>query len=188
MSDPSSILQRAGEQLRQVEQLFCGKGGIGEPLFDASIWKDLQEATTAMAQRSVLPATGGRPGPAEPPPFSPPVDIFVTPDTVVLNATVPGITSSEDLQVSVIGEQRLRLKGNIAPHPLEGVAKSAVVEQPHGPFERTVNLPVPIRARSARCVLSNGQLEVWLERAGEQETPVSVMGWGQCSSRGANQP
>jgi HSP20 family molecular chaperone IbpA len=196
--DPVQMLERAAAQLRGLEGMLTRSGGDGKGPFDAAVWRDLEEAAAAMSTVAArgawgagAPAGGARvlqpapaPAPAAAPPkapvaqFSgfPPVDMFVTEGRVVINAALPGVERPAELQVTLMGDTRLRLAGTLPPHPLAGRAGAALAEQVHGPFSRTIGLPVPVRPETARCFYHNGLLEIWLERRPEVERTVPVSG------------
>ncbi|HLN60552.1 MAG TPA: Hsp20/alpha crystallin family protein, partial [Symbiobacteriaceae bacterium] len=93
----------------------------------------------------------------------PPVNLYVTDSHVVANVALPGLQAPSDLNVAV-DSGRLRLRGRTPVHPLQGAAQAPLAEQVHGPFDRTVTLPVPVRGDTARSFYQNGLLEVWVER------------------------
>jgi HSP20 family protein len=177
MVDPAHMLKRATAHLRSLEGLFGGDRGTGTDsqgsLFDPSIWRDLEEATAAMALRPPVPPGPQAPRQPKAPDF-PAIDVLLTNEKVIVNAAIPGVEHPVDLHVSLVGETLLRIRGTVPPHPLNGQAATAQSEQRHGPFTRTVTLPAPVIPDSARCFYTNGLLEVWLDRRQERESTVPV--------------
>lgn len=201
MYDPTQSLQRAMEQLRSLEGMFANGQFPGQAghFFDPDVWRDLEQATAAWTGRRPIQPMGGGQGSAaaggtsggSPPggPAStfaggaapahaalgePRVDVLLLDQHVIVSAALPGIAQAADLQVAVLGENRLRLSGTIPAHPLHAQAKAVAQERMQGPFSRVLTLPVPVRAETAVCSYTNGLLEVRLERIHEQEQRLSV--------------
>ena len=170
--DPVQLLQRASAQLRNLEELFARGDVPGQGLLGADFWRDLQEAATVatIAPAAIAPAgpsrtQAARPA-AAPAAAYPQVDLYVTDSHVVANVALPGLQAAGDLAVAV-DSGRLRLRGRTPAHPLQGAAQAPLAEQVHGPFDRVITLPVPVKGDTARSFYQNGLLEVWVERRSE---------------------
>ncbi len=103
----------------------------------------------------------------------PPVDVYETPDSVVVRAEVPGV-ARENLEVRV-RPRSLNLNGRAAPGRYE--AYSAVSrESGEGEFKREVPLRTEVDDEAeASAVLENGVLTVRLKKARtEQGKPINV--------------
>jgi HSP20 family protein len=105
--------------------------------------------------------------------WSPPVDVFECRDGLVVVAEVPGL-ALESLRVTyrerelvLSGERRTR-----KPAPGTGFL---CVERPHGRFERSIPLDVPVDVRASRAVLGQGLLTVTLPRLKERRGRETVI-------------
>lgn len=92
-----------------------------------------------------------------------PVDIVETEDAVLI-FTVPllGI-QPESLDIS-ISEDYLTLSGKTAPdntYPPEAYLRR---ERRYGPFQRRVQIPIPVQAEAARAELKHGILKITLPK------------------------
>lgn len=109
----------------------------------------------------------------------PPVDLYETPEAVVVRLALPGAEGTS-LELTV-GDEALTVRGE-SPHPGRAWGERTVVhwqEIPYGRFERTVPLPVPVSAGAARAQFRNGLLEITLpkQRAHAERTiPITVTG------------
>ncbi len=114
--------------------------------------------------RSELPPTGE---------WCPPVDVYELHDRLVIVVEVPGL-SAESLRVAlrggalvVSGERRGRRTG--------GEVSFLCLERPHGRFQRTVPLDVPLDAGHARATLGGGLLTVTVPRLRERRGQENVL-------------
>lgn len=105
----------------------------------------------------------------------PATDVYETRDRLVIVVEVPGLAPESlrvafrDRSVVVSGERRPRRPG--------GEASFLCLERPHGRFERSIKLDVPVDVAHARAILSAGLLTVSLPRLRErrgQETVIPV--------------
>lgn len=105
--------------------------------------------------------------------WAPAVDIFETPDRIVLRADLPGI-DQEAIELRV-EDSNLILKGERkAPADVkpEEFHRS---ERPYGPFVRFFSLPGNVDQTSIRATQKNGVLEVVLPKKQESRSrPIRV--------------
>lgn len=90
-----------------------------------------------------------------------PVDIYSTPDEIVIQASVPGM-DPEDVEITIEGET-LVIKGE-RQAPLENVDYS-IQERRFGPFGRTLTLNVPVLADEAEAAFDRGVLTLTIPKA-----------------------
>jgi HSP20 family protein len=98
-----------------------------------------------------------------------PLDVYTTPDEIVIEASLPGLTP-EEVDITVDGD-RLTIKGELRP-PLENV-DYLFKERPYGAFSRTLTLNVPVEADRAEAVFENGVLTLTLPKA-EETKPKAI--------------
>jgi HSP20 family protein len=98
-----------------------------------------------------------------------PLDVYTTPDDIVIEASLPGLTP-EEVDITVDGD-RLTIKGELRP-PLENV-DYLFKERPYGAFSRTLTLNVPVEADRAEAVFENGVLTLTLPKA-EETKPKAI--------------
>lgn len=99
--------------------------------------------------------------------FTPPIDIYETPDGLVLYADLPGVTAdSLDLQVQ---DKRLTLYGRVQQRDTAGVR---VLHQEYqtGDFLRSFILSDDVDHERIQAKLNNGVLRVELPRAARAKT------------------
>ena len=97
------------------------------------------------------------------PGWTPPVDLYETPNSFVLTAELPGLTRDQvDLHAE---ESRIVIRGERASGvvPCDQYHR---VERGHGPFSRAFLLPEPIDVDSVTADLSDGILTVTMPKAG----------------------
>ena len=92
-----------------------------------------------------------------------PVNLFENDRELVVIAPMPGV-AAEDISVDVLDDGHLILRAS--PHG-EGQERIRylVREWSYGPFERTIQLPVPVDATRANLSYGNGVLTVALPKA-----------------------
>jgi HSP20 family protein len=106
--------------------------------------------------------------------WSPSVDIFETPESIVIRVEVPGI-EQQALDVEV-KENSLIVAGDRTFEEVEG-RHYQQVERAYGNFRRVFSLPMPIRQDQIHAVLKNGVLEITLpkeEKAKPKRVQVEV--------------
>lgn len=92
-----------------------------------------------------------------------PVDVYTTPEEIVIVASVPGLLP-EEVDVSIQGDT-LTIRGELRP-PLDNV-QYLFQERPYGPFTRSLVLNVPVDVDKAEVTLENGVLTITLPKAEE---------------------
>ena len=98
-----------------------------------------------------------------------PVDVYATPNELVIQASVPGV-NPEDVDITIEGET-LTIKGERKP-PLENV-DYYIQERRFGPFGRTLTLNVPVNSEGAEAVFEKGILTLTIPKA-EQVRPKVI--------------
>ena len=129
-------------------------------------WREamtLRQATDRLLEDSfVRPQRRWENGSAERP-FRLPLDVYATPEEIVIAASLPGLTPDE-VEISIEGDN-LTIRGNLR-WPLENV-DYLFQERPYGAFSRTLVLNVPVEAGKAEAVFENGVLTLTLPKAEE---------------------
>jgi HSP20 family protein len=105
--------------------------------------------------------------------WSPAVDVFELRDRLLVVAEVPGL-APESLKVS-FKDRALWLSGERRTPRVGAGASFHCLERPHGRFERSLPLDVPVDVASARAVLSGGVLTVTLPRLRERRGRETVI-------------
>jgi HSP20 family protein len=105
--------------------------------------------------------------------WSPAVDVFELRDRLVVIAEVPGL-APESLKVA-FRDRALRLSGERRTPRVGAGASFHCLERPHGRFERSIPLDVPVDVASARAVLAGGVLTVTLPRLRERRGRETVV-------------
>jgi HSP20 family protein len=98
-----------------------------------------------------------------------PLDVYTTPEEIVIVASLPGLTP-EEVDVTIDGD-RLTIRGELRP-PLENV-DYLFQERAYGPFSRTLTLNVPVDTDQAEATFENGVLTLTIPKA-EESKPKSV--------------
>ena len=98
-----------------------------------------------------------------------PVDAYTTEDKLVFTAAVPGATP-DDVEVTFEGDV-LSIKGEL-PAPLGNVDYVAQ-ERPHGSFQRTINVNVPIQEDNIEASVERGLLVITMPKA-EEARPKTI--------------
>jgi HSP20 family protein len=97
-----------------------------------------------------------------------PLDVYTTPEEIVIIASIPGLTPDE-VDISIEGDT-LTIHGELRS-PLENVGY-LFQERPYGTFSRTLTLNVPIEVENAEAVFENGVLTLTLPKAEETKPKV----------------
>ena len=98
-----------------------------------------------------------------------PFDAYVTEDELVLSTALPGVDPQE---VELTFEKDvLTIKGEL-PEPQEGV-DYVVRERLHGPFQRTININIPVVADQIEATFDRGVLTITLPKA-EEAKPKAI--------------
>ena len=103
--------------------------------------------------------------------WSPSVDIFETPDSIVMKAELPGVSRDNiDIQVQ---DNTLTLKGERKFEHEVKEENYLRVERSYGAFQRTFHLPTGVQQGKIRAVFKDGVLEVTMPKA-EEPKPTQV--------------
>lgn len=97
-----------------------------------------------------------------------PLDVYTTPEEIVIMASLPGLTP-EEVDISLDGDT-LTIRGELRP-PL-GNVDYVFQERAYGPFTRTLTLNVPVEVEKAEAVFENGVLTLTLPKAEETKPKV----------------
>lgn len=98
-----------------------------------------------------------------------PLDVYTTPEEIVIVASLPGLTPDE---VNItIEDDRLTIRGELRP-PLENV-DYVFQERPYGTFSRTLTLNVPVNTDEAEAGFENGVLRLTVPKA-EETKPKTI--------------
>jgi HSP20 family protein len=98
-----------------------------------------------------------------------PLDVYTTPEEIVIAASLPGLTA-EEVDITLDGD-RLTIRGELRP-PLENV-DYLFQERAYGPFSRTLTLNVPVNTDEAEATFENGVLRLTLPKA-EETKPKTI--------------
>jgi HSP20 family protein len=99
--------------------------------------------------------------------WAPPVDIFETPDRIVLRADLPGL-EQKDIELRV-NDGILTLRGERRAEADVKPDDFHRAERPHGPFVRSFSLPINVDQAGIRATQKNGVLEVILPKKQESQ-------------------
>lgn len=97
--------------------------------------------------------------------WSPPVDVFDTPDAIVLKAELPGL-KVEDVDVE-LDENVLTISGERRFEEKVDDGRAYRLERAYGRFARTMTLPQNVKADEIAATITDGVLEVRVPKADE---------------------
>ena len=103
--------------------------------------------------------------------WSPAVDIYETPETIVMKAELPGL-SREDIEIH-IRENTLTLRGERRFAKDVQQENYLRIERAYGAFQRSFTLPATIQQDKIRAVFRDGDLELTLPKA-EEAKPKKI--------------
>ena len=131
----------------------------------------LQEKIYHMFDEQTANARGQAEGVS--PPWTPPVDIYETPESFVLLAEIPGVEQEEiDLEIS---DDLLVLRGERPLDRGDPDLRYQRVERPNGVFQRAFRLPSGIEAEAVRASYRDGVLRVTVPKQDRKKgTAVAV--------------
>ncbi len=135
-------------------------------------WREmvtLRDAMDRLFQESFIRPTQGWDRDLRGRPFRLPLDVYTTPEEIVIVTALPGLTPDE-VSIAIEGDT-LTIKGELRP-PLENV-EYLFQERPYGAFSRTLTLNVPVETDKAEAVFANGLLTLTLPKA--EETKLKVI-------------
>jgi HSP20 family protein len=92
----------------------------------------------------------------------PAIDVYETPDDVVVRANLPGL-NSDDVQISVTSGL-LILRGEFKEKNEPKQATYHILERRTGAFERSVMLPSDVQTEKAKAHFENGVLTITLPK------------------------
>ncbi len=101
----------------------------------------------------------------------PAVDIYETPEMIVLKAELPGVTR-EDIDIQ-IRENALTLRGERRFAKDVQEENYLRIERVYGTFQRSFTLPTTIRQEGIKAVFKDGVLELMLPKA-EEAKPKKI--------------
>lgn len=96
------------------------------------------------------------------PSFRPAVDLYETPEGLVLRTEIAG-AAKEDLGIDLVGQQ-LIIRGQRRPGPPANVSRVLHYEITYGRFERSFHIPIPVDPAGVKARYEHGILEVKLPR------------------------
>ena len=129
----------------------------------------LSEAMDRLFENSYVPSRQQRAREAAGGQFRLPIDAYVTAEEIVVIANVPGV-KPEDVEITLEGDT-LTIKGN-RPAPLENV-DYVLQERVYGPFQRTLNINVPVDTAKAEAHYESGVLTLTIPKA-EAARPKTI--------------
>jgi len=103
--------------------------------------------------------------------WTPAVDIYETPETVVMKAELPGL-SRDDIEIQ-IRDNTLTLKGERRFAKDVQQENYLRIERAYGAFQRSFTLPATIQRENIRAVFLDGVLELTLPKA-EEAKPKKI--------------
>lgn len=97
--------------------------------------------------------------------WTPAVDIYETPDTIMIQAELPGL-STGDIEIG-IHDNTLTLKGERRFAKEVQEENYLRIERAYGAFQRLFTLPTTVQQEKIRAVFKDGVLELTLPKAEE---------------------
>lgn len=131
-------------------------------------WMALREVADRLMEDSLLRRSQWRDGSQERP-YRLPLDVYTTPEEVVVVASLPGLTPDE-VNIAIEGDT-LTIQGELRP-PLENVGY-VLQERPYGAVARSLTLNVPVDASKAEATFENGVLTLTLPKV-EEAKPKTI--------------
>lgn len=113
----------------------------------------------------------------------PPVDVYETPNEVVVTASLPGL-QPEDVDISITG-QTLSLSGEFKAHESVDGGQYVYQERRFGAFQRQIQLPVRVQSEHADATYENGVLTLHVPKA-EDVMPRQIQITAGSVSHGSN--
>lgn len=97
--------------------------------------------------------------------WTPAVDVWETPDDIVVSAALPGI-APDDVEITLTG-QTLTLKGEITADDQVSGDQYLVRERRYGAFHRQLTLPVRVDGDNVEATFENGVVRLRIPKAPE---------------------
>ncbi len=108
---------------------------------------------------------------------TPAIDMYQTPESVVVRATLPGI-KPEEVDISILGDT-LTIKGETRAEESIKREEYLCQERRYGAFSRSVTLPAGLKIEKAEAAFENGVLTLTIPKAEEakpKQIKVKVQG------------
>jgi HSP20 family protein len=131
---------------------------------------DLQERMNRLFDQTLARTRGEEEGIAAST-WMPAVDIYETPDRVVMKAELPGL-SREDVEINV-RDNTLSLRGERRFEKEVKEENYLRIERAYGSFQRSFSLPATIQQEKIKAIFKDGVLEVTLPKA-EEARPKQI--------------
>ncbi len=109
-----------------------------------------------------------------------PLDIYTTPDDLVVEAALPGV-KPEDVEITVTGDT-LTISGKTSAESKREEGSTLIQEIRRGSFNRTVTMPNGLQADKAEASFEDGMLHLRIPKAEEvkpRQIRVSTTGDGR---------
>jgi HSP20 family protein len=103
--------------------------------------------------------------------WSPAVDIYETPETIIMKADLPGL-SREDIEIQ-IRDNTLTLRGERRFAKDVQQENYLRIERAYGAFQRNFTLPTTVQQDKIRAIFRDGVLELTLPKA-EEAKPKKI--------------
>lgn len=141
----------------------------------------LREAMNQLLEESVVAPSSTRRGPN----FAPALDLSETPESYVVEASVPGL-KPEDLDIT-IENNVLTIKGETRQSAEDKNRNYHRVERRYGSFQRSIGLPTSVKADAVNATLEHGVLRLDIPKAEEvKPRRISVSANGKQIEVGKN--
>jgi HSP20 family molecular chaperone IbpA len=161
VQNPLETIQQFSEQMNWVNQMF-GSDAMGQV-------RDIMKAMKEPGERQ-------RPAPAPPVGANqnagPPLEVYLTPDSVVVSAVLPGLAAPEHLHLSLLGPKELLIEAFLAPRVVNG--SQLLQERFTGHCHRIISLPAAIIAESGIASYADGILECRFRRLEQDGSNTGV--------------
>ena len=118
-----------------------------------------------------------------------PLDVYATPDEVVLEAAVPGV-KPEDVEITLTGET-LTISADVRDERNVDQGSVMLQEITRGTFSRTLTLPSGLEGDKASASFENGLLTLRIPKAEEvkpRQIKITASGNGQSETSGTTVP
>ena len=99
------------------------------------------------------------------------IDMYETEDAVIVKTSPPANVKAEDIEVSITGSI-LTIHGTVQDEPAEDVVNYLRKERKSGTFDRSVAIPVPVKAEEAAATFKNGILTVTIPKTEDARPKV----------------
>jgi HSP20 family protein len=97
--------------------------------------------------------------------WAPGIDVFETRDDLVVAVELPGV-KEQDVHLTIVGDT-LTLRGHRGSDPEVREENYHRIERWSGPFERHIQLPIPVQSDKVRASYRDGVLEIRLPKIEE---------------------